>query len=71
MALGKFGCGGTIMAKNKGEFLPSKQILIYPATNYDHTDSSPYASVIDNGSDYFMTSKRIQDYMSFMFLTPS
>lgn len=60
---GNLAAAVSIMAKDRGEFLPSKQILIYPATNYDHTSSSPYASVIDNGTDYFMTSKRIQDYM--------
>ena len=60
---GNLAAAVSLMAKNKGGFLPSKQILIYPATNYEHTTSSPYASVIDNGTDYFMTSKRIQDYM--------
>lgn len=53
----------SLMARDKGEFLPRKQILIYPATNYDHSSSSPYPSVIENGTDYIMTSERIQDYM--------
>lgn len=53
----------SLMAKDRGEFLPSKQILIYPATNYDHSENSPYSSVKENGADYIMTSKRIQDYM--------
>lgn len=53
----------SLMARDRGQFLPSKQILIYPATNYDHSENSPYKSVQENGTDYIMTSKRIQDYM--------
>lgn len=53
----------SLMARDRGEFSPKKQILIYPATNYDHSESSPYPSVKENGTDYIMTSKRIQDYM--------
>lgn len=53
----------SLMARDRGEFLPHKQILIYPATNYDHSVNSPYPSVQENGYDYIMTSKRIQDYM--------
>lgn len=53
----------SLMARDRGEFHPRKQILIYPATNYDHSESSPFPSVHENGSDYIMTSKRIQDYL--------
>ncbi len=37
--------------------------MIYPATNYDHSEDSPYPSVRENGSDYLVTSQRIQDYL--------
>ena len=53
----------SLMARDRNEFIPKKQILIYPATNYDHSENSPYPSVKDNGTDYIMTSQRIQDYM--------
>lgn len=53
----------SLMARERGDFLPKKQILIYPATYYDHSESSPFPSIIENGKDYIMTSKRIQDYM--------
>ena len=53
----------SLMGRDRGEFYPNKQILIYPATNYDHSETSPYPSVRENGSDYIMTSKRIQDYL--------
>ncbi len=54
----------SLMARDLGEFSPKKQILIYPATNYDHSESSSYKSVIENGENYIMTSRRIQDYMN-------
>lgn len=60
---GNLASAVSLMARDKGDFLPSKQILIYPATYYDHGPSSPYPSVIENGTDYIMTSERIQDYM--------
>lgn len=60
---GNLAAAVSLMARDRGDFLPCKQILIYPATNYDHTSSSPYPSVLENGTDYVFTSKRIQDYM--------
>jgi acetyl esterase/lipase len=53
----------SLRARDFGDFLPKKQILIYPVTNYDHTESSPYPSVIENGKNYILTSERVQDYM--------
>lgn len=52
------------MARDRGEFLPSRQILLYPATNNDHTENSPFESVRTNGKGYLLTSKRMVDYMS-------
>lgn len=53
----------SLMGRDRKEFYPKKQILIYPATNYDHSENSPYASVHENGRNYILTSKRIQDYL--------
>lgn len=53
----------SLMARDRGEFLPSKQILLYPSTGNDYSDSSPFVSVRENGSDYLLTSKRICDFM--------
>lgn len=53
----------SLMARDQGEFLPSRQILIYPATYHDHSGASPFASIRENGNDYLLTAKRIQDYM--------
>ena len=54
----------SLMARDRGEFLPSRQILLYPATNNDHTENSPFESVRSNGKGYLLTSKRMVDYMA-------
>lgn len=53
----------SLMARDRGEFEVREQILIYPATYGDYTENSPFPSVEENGKDYLLTSKRIQDYM--------
>jgi acetyl esterase/lipase len=53
----------SLMARDRGEFLPSKQILLYPSTWNDHSDTSPFTSVKENGTDYLLTSKRICDFL--------
>ena len=54
----------SLMARDRGEFLPRQQILLYPATNNDHTENSPFDSVRTNGKGYLLTSKRMVDYMA-------
>lgn len=53
----------SLRARDSGEFLPPRQILLYPATYNDHTPASPFPSVVENGTDYLLTSKRVCDYM--------
>ena len=53
----------SLMSCELGEFSIAKQILIYPLTNNDHSDQSPYPSVQENGTDYLLTTKRIIDYI--------
>lgn len=53
----------SLMARDRGEFLLSKQILLYPSTYHDHSENSPFPSVHENGTGYLLTSKRICDYM--------
>ncbi len=60
----------SLLLRDRGENVPKKQILIYPATNYDHSENSPYKSVIEFGEDYILTSKRIQDYMELYVPNP-
>jgi acetyl esterase/lipase len=53
----------SLMARDRGEFMPAGQILLYPSADSDHSENSPYPSVIENGTDFLLTSKRICDYM--------
>ena len=43
--------------------MPKRQILIYPAVYSDHTPASPFPSVQENGTDYLLTSKRVEEYL--------
>ena len=60
---GNLAAAVSIMARDRGEFTVPRQVLIYPATNNDHTENSQFDSVRDNGTDYLLTSGAICDYM--------
>lgn len=60
---GNLAAAVSLMARDKQEFQVHRQILFYPSTYNDHTESSPFHSITENGTDYLLTSKRIQDYM--------
>lgn len=53
----------SMLLRDRGRRMPKKQILIYPVTYWDHTEDSPFESVITNGYEYGMTIKKIQDFM--------
>lgn len=53
----------SLMARDRGEFLPKRQILIYPSTGNNHSPESEFDSIRENGFDYLLTSKRIEGYM--------
>lgn len=60
---GNLAAALSLMARDRGEFLPTHQILIYPATGSDYSDASPFPSVRENGRGYLLTAKDIQGYM--------
>lgn len=60
---GNLAAAVSLLAKERNDFEINKQILIYPSTHNDHTEKSPFKSVVENGKDYLLTSKRITDYM--------
>ena len=59
---GNLAAALSLLARERGEFLPKQQILIYPAANNDYTEHSPFASVHENGEDYLLTALKIQQY---------
>lgn len=68
---GNLAAAVSLMARDRGEFLPRRQILIYPAAYNDHhPESSPFDSIRENGTDFLLTSKRICDYMDLYCSSP-
>ncbi len=60
---GNMAAALSLMARDRGEFMPRQQILIYPALWNDYMDSTPFESVRENGSDYLLTAPRIEAYL--------
>lgn len=60
---GNLAAAVSLMARERGEFMPKRQILIYPCVNNDFTENSSYPSVIENGTDYLLTRKNVYDYL--------
>lgn len=54
----------SLLARDRGDFLPKRQILIYPAVYNDYSENSPFPSVRENGSDYLLTAGKMQDYIA-------
>ncbi|MEE0834779.1 MAG: alpha/beta hydrolase [Clostridia bacterium] len=61
---GNLAAAVSLLARDRGEFMPQKQILIYPSTGNDHSSLSEFNSVRDNGTDYLLTSRQIEGYLS-------
>ena len=61
---GNLAAAVSLMARDQGEFLPKRQILIYPAVNNCYTAKSPYRSVQENGGDYLLTAAKMEDYLT-------
>lgn len=61
---GNLAAALSLLARDRGEFLPKRQILIYPATYNDYSEHSPFASVKENGTDYLLTAGKMKDYLN-------
>ena len=54
----------SLMARDRGEFAPRTQMLLYPATYNDHDPAtSLFESVRENGEDYLLTWRDVVGYM--------
>jgi acetyl esterase/lipase len=60
---GNLAAAVSLLARDQGEPFPAGQVLIYPALFYDYSSKNPYPSVRDNGSDYLLTAKRMQEFI--------
>ena len=62
---GNLAAAVCMMARDRGDFFPKKQILIYPALNNCYTEDSPFESVQTNGTGYLLTAETMEDYLKF------
>lgn len=53
----------SLMARDRKEFTPRTQILLYPLTYNDHSASSIFPSVMENGEGFLLTRKDIEGYI--------
>lgn len=53
----------SLKLRDEGKIVPARQVLLYPVTYWDHTESSPFESIRTNGYDYGLTAKKMQEYM--------
>lgn len=60
----------SLMARDRGEFMPRNQILIYPLTYNDHDEDSPFDSLRENGEDYLLTREDINGYIGMYLAKP-
>lgn len=61
---GNLAAALSLMARDRGEFLPQRQILIYPALCSDYSEKSPFPSIRENGTDYLLTSGKMRDFIN-------
>ena len=53
----------SLKLRDQGLRIPKKQVLLYPATYWDHSIESPFESMHTFGYDYGLTIKKITEYM--------
>jgi acetyl esterase/lipase len=61
----------SLMARNTGDFSPRAQILLYPLTYNDHSTTTIFDSVCENGEDYILTREDIESYIGMYLSDPS
>lgn len=60
----------SLMARDRGEFTPRTQILLYPLTYDDHSETTIFDSVRENGEDYILTREDIVGYIGMYLSRP-
>ncbi|HMR48007.1 MAG TPA: alpha/beta hydrolase [Arachnia sp.] len=61
---GNLAAAVSLLLHERGHRVPSRQILLYPVTHWDHDpETSPFASVRNHGEDYRLTNTEVQDYL--------
>lgn len=60
---GNLAAAVSLLARDRGDFSVSKQILIYPAVYNNHGKNSPFLSAKIEGKDYLLTSRNVDAYL--------
>lgn len=61
---GNLAAAVSLMARDRGEFLPRAQVLLYPALNDDYDPAtSPFDSVRENGEGYLLSVRDVSGYL--------
>lgn len=60
----------SLMARDRGEFMPRTQMLLYPLTYDDHSEITIFDSVRENGEDYLLTRRDIEGYIGMYLAKP-
>lgn len=67
---GNMAAAVSMMARDRGEFLPLRQILIYPCVNNNYEENNGFASVMENGQEYLLTRQNMADYLEYYENSP-
>lgn len=65
---GNLAAAVSLLAKDAGEVMPPRQILIYPSVA---SDRSQFASFAAFGEDYLLTAKRVEDFQNLYASKPA
>lgn len=60
----------SLKARDTRDFCVKNQILLYPALQTDYSNKTKYKSVIENGKDYLLTQRQLQEYISLYMTDP-
>lgn len=67
---GNLAAGVSLLARDRGEFAVRTQVLLYPLTYNDHSLTTLFDSVRENGEDYLLTREDIVTYINLYLAKP-
>ncbi|WP_165251894.1 alpha/beta hydrolase [Adlercreutzia sp. ZJ304] len=67
---GNLAAAMSLLARDRGEFLPRAQMLLYPLVYDDHSETTIFNSVRENGEEYLLTREEIVGYINMYLSKP-
>ncbi len=61
----------SLLARDRGDFACRTQVLLYPLTYDDHSETSIFESLRENGEDYLLTRKDVEGYIGMYLAKPA